>query len=176
MTDTRPLRARLAALAATQVGPKEVGGNNRGPAIRQYQAATFLPPDAWPWCAAFVAWCVREWLADAPTAGIVVPRGETVESWRCKDASAFGWEAWAAKHGRPVLPETALARIGDLVTYDFSHIGICSHDMHPGDTHIVTIEGNTQGAQGAVRDGIGDGVWRRERAVGLIHRILRLVD
>ena len=100
--------------------------------------------------------------------------GQTPEGWRCKDASAFGWEVWAKKWGLPVLPETALARIGDIVVYDFSHIGICSHDMHPGDSHILTIEGNTQGAHGAVRDGVGDGVWRRERPVGLIHRIIRL--
>ena len=109
-------------------------------------------------------------------AALVVPTGQTPEGWRCKDARAFGWEQWAQHHQRPILDETHLARIGDVVTYDFSHIGICSHDMQPGDTTIRTIEGNTQGNAGAVRDGVGDGVWRRDRPVGLIHRIIRLAD
>ena len=41
---------KLAAIAKSQVGVKEVGGNNNGPEIRKYQAATNLKPASWPWC------------------------------------------------------------------------------------------------------------------------------
>jgi len=40
----------LVALALSQVGVKEVGGNNRGAKIREYQSSTNLKPAAWPWC------------------------------------------------------------------------------------------------------------------------------
>ena len=54
---------KLADVAMSQVGVREVGGNNRGAKIRTYQAASNLAPGAWPWCAAFADWCVQQWLA-----------------------------------------------------------------------------------------------------------------
>jgi hypothetical protein len=56
---------KLIAIAAAQVGTKEVGGNNCGQQIREFQSATDFSPGPWAWCAAFVDWCIREWLKDA---------------------------------------------------------------------------------------------------------------
>ncbi len=55
---------KLIAIAESQVGVREIGGNNRGDKIREYQTATDLAPGAWPWCAAFTDWCIKEWLED----------------------------------------------------------------------------------------------------------------
>ena len=41
---------KLIAIAESQVGVREIGGNNRGDQIREYQKATELAPAAWPWC------------------------------------------------------------------------------------------------------------------------------
>ena len=38
----------LAQIAAKEVGVREVGGNNNGERIRDYQVATDLAPAAWP--------------------------------------------------------------------------------------------------------------------------------
>jgi hypothetical protein len=40
----------LAKIALSQVGVKEVGGNNNGPQVRKYQSSTNLKPASWPWC------------------------------------------------------------------------------------------------------------------------------
>jgi len=54
---------KLLAIAQAEVGVREVGGNNCGARVRDYQRATELRPlGDWPWCAAFVSWVIREWL------------------------------------------------------------------------------------------------------------------
>ena len=146
---------RLVEVATAEIGVREESRNG-GKRVREYQAATWLRPDAWPWCAAFVAWCLLESI-----------QGNT--GWRCRDASAYGWEAWARKRGFQVLPETAPMLPGDLVTFDFSHIGIVVADH--GDT-IETIEGNTN-ADGARE---GDGVYRKMRARRLIRAVIRIEE
>jgi hypothetical protein len=73
--DTRPRRARhavskatlvarLVALARSEVGTREGGGNNRGIRIEEYQQATWLTRGSWPWCTAFTCWLMREWARD----------------------------------------------------------------------------------------------------------------
>jgi hypothetical protein len=161
---------KLVAIAAAEVGVREVGSNNSGPRVREYQKATWLEPAAWPWCAAFVCWTLREWLRDPAVVavlGVAKP-----DAWRCKDASAFGWEKWARVKGLTVLPETAKARAGDIVIFDFSHIGIVELDQVG--RVICTIEGNTNGA-GARDSESGDGVWRKTRAQSLVKSYVRLL-
>ena len=75
---------------------------------------------------------------------------------------------------QPLLPELAVARAGDLVTYDNSHVGIVAVDQPVNSGMIETIEGNTNGAGG--RDSAnGDGVWRKTRRVELVRRYVRLL-
>src|SRR5262245_10081886 len=96
---------QLVDLAKSQVGIREEGGNNRGEHIREYQSATWLAPGPWPWCAAFTAWLLREWTESPDVQAALSLRPEQLEKWRCKDASAYGWETWASKHGYRVLRE-----------------------------------------------------------------------
>lgn len=165
------LRAQLVAIAAAQLGVREVG-RNTGEQIEEYQRATWLAPGPWPWCAAFVAWCLREWLeSPAVRAELALGSERAAEKWRCRDARAYGWEDWALRRGVLMLDETAQARAGDIVTYDFSHIGIVASDYSAdAGEKIITIEGNTNGA--GSRD--GDGVYRKTRDRRLIRRLIRI--
>lgn len=152
----------MVEIALAEVGVREEGRNS-GPRVRQYQAATWLEPGPWPWCAAFTCWVLKEWLKRHPS-----PPVKNWETWRCKDASAFGWEKWARARGLAVLPETEKAKAGDFVIFDFSHIGIVVKDQI--NDLIYTVEGNTNGR--GERE--GDGVWTKIRDHRLAKCYIRL--
>lgn len=162
----------LTEIAADEVGTKEVGGNNCGKKIRAYQAATNLEPAAWPWCAAFVCWCIREWIADPAAVKWLNLQSSTPEDWRPTTAAAFGLIAWAKKRPRTVqiLNDRQLAKAGDIVVFDFSHCGIVESATTQ---QLYTIEGNTNG-RGDRESTSGDGVWRKQRPATLAQAFLRI--
>jgi hypothetical protein len=169
----KELLSRLVAIAAKEVGVKEQGGNNRGPRIVVYQQATWLKPDAWPWCAAFTAWVLREWLKDDEVLAALHIDESDAFAWRCRDASAFGWVKWAQKQGLYITDEKEPAKAGDIIVFDFSHIGIVEKDQVPGGL-IQCIEGNTNGK--GERDSVtGDGVWRKQRQPNTVRNLIRLL-
>jgi len=160
--------ALLAQIAEKEVGKKETR-NNVGKDVRKYQAATNLAPGAWPWCAAFVCWVIEQWLDDPANVKWLGLRLTTPARWRPKTALAYGYIKWA--QARPatcmVLPDTVEPQPGDLVCYDFSHIGIVKESR--GDK-FVAIEGNTNGA--GSRD--GDGVYVKTRPRKLARCFIRI--
>lgn len=172
---------KLVQLALNEVGIREEGGNNRGTRIVEYQKSTWLAPGPWPWCSAFCCWLMQEWLEDHDVLaelGIPPTHWAQIEKLRCRDASAFGWEKWARERQkqRPqikVLPETELAKAGDFVIFDFSHIGIVVADQQQGSDIIETVEGNTNG-KGERDSESGDGVWRKKRNHTLTKCYIRL--
>lgn len=170
----RDIINKLIEMALAEVGTREDGGNNKGAKIVEYQTATWLDPGLWPWCAAFVSWVVRKWLYSIPEAAFAlqVPP-DKVKSWRCRDASAFGWEKWAKEKGLKILPETAKAKAGDIIIFDFSHIGFVVEDQ-TGKT-VKCVEGNTNG-KGERDSESGDGVWIKTRASSLAKCYIRLIE
>lgn len=66
--------SQLAYIAAAEIGTQEAteSGAMR---IRVYQTASWLPPGPWPWCAAFVAWRLKEWLNTPENAQACVSPG-----------------------------------------------------------------------------------------------------
>jgi hypothetical protein len=165
----------LVAKAYEEVGVMEdPGKNNTGEMIRKFQEATWLAPGAWPWCAAFTCWVLREWLKSPDVQKLLkLNNPHEVDQWRCRDASAYGWDKWALDKGLLVIPPTSLAKMGDFVVFEFSHIGIVVADQKTIKSSINTIEGNTNG-QGT-RDSVkGDGVWRKTRAPSLVKNYIRL--
>ncbi len=54
-----PLLAGALQAAMDQVGVRETGGRNRGPAVEKYLAAVGKPPGL-SWCMAFCCWCYKE--------------------------------------------------------------------------------------------------------------------
>jgi hypothetical protein len=169
-----PLK-RLVEIATREVGVQEVGGNNRGPRIVEYQSATWLKPAPWPWCAAYICWIIREWLKEAEVqSAFSLTSARAVEAWRPRTAGAFDFERWAKEKGLPVLTRKTKAKAGDLVIFDFSHIGIVIKDQRGSDT-IETVEGNTN--SGGQRDSTsGDGVCRKRRSASSVRSFIRLLS
>ena len=126
---------KMIQIASAEVGIREAEVNNTGARIVEYQGATWLQPGAWPWCAAFICWIMRELLEDEDVREYLKTyfnRPELTfaqaEKVRCRDASAFGWEKWATAHGFQHFSEDNLAKAGDFVVFDFSHIGLVIKD------------------------------------------------
>ena len=156
---TISFRDRLVFIACAETGTKEVGDNG-GDRVREYQAATWLEPSAWPWCAAFICWIVREAMSDSE------------KFTRPRTAGAWDFENWArGKHG--VVPGVRLikpaagVKAGDIVVFTFSHIGVATADS-TGNS-VLTVEGNTNAA--GSRE--GDGVWAKTRKLSQIRSIIR---
>lgn len=162
----------IAQIAAKEVGVKEVGGNNKGPRIREYQSATWLPPGPWPWCAAFVDYCLMEWLKSSLVRDWLKLTDAQADAFRPKTAGAWDLANWARQNNRRVsiLTEDAKALHGDIIIFDFSHVGIVEADNGKA---FATIEGNTNVA-GARDSESGDGVWRKTRERSLARNLLRI--
>lgn len=167
------MRDEMIRIARAEVGVREEGGPNSGARVRVYQAATWLKPGAWPWCAAFTAWVLQQALATP--AGQTFLRGADANAWRCKDASAFGWLGWA-KARKLIVSKTP--RAGDIVVYDFNgpsagggHIGLVTH-LKPLSELFHTVEGNT-GPDGGRE---GDGVYAKLRGRSSVVGFIRLGD
>jgi len=158
-------RDALARIAEKEIGTREIGGNDRGPRVREYQSATWTEPGVWPWCASFVCWIIREWMKSPSVQAIV-------HFQRPKTTGAFDFIRWAKDEGLQVLGENEPCRRGDIVVFDFSHIGIVAEDSERGE--ITAIEGNTNG-KGERDSESGDGVWRKYRARSLVKAFIRLV-
>lgn len=166
------LAQKLIDIASAQVGVHEEGGNNKGDEIVIYQKATWLPPAGWSWCSAFMCWCMQQWLSNPE---VVKELKVIPEKWRCKDASAFGWIKWAKDHALYITDEKEMAKAGDIVVFDFSHIGLVIADQLPGKDYIETIEGNTNGK--GDRDSItGDGVFKKYRKTNLVRAYIRIIN
>lgn len=166
------LLQKLVEIARKEVGTREEGGNNCGEDVREYQRATWLEIGPWPWCAAFCCWILREWLKFPEVLTALNLTSKAAELWRSKTAGAFDWEKWARSKGLTILPETAKAKAGDFVIFDFSHIGIVVKDQVGN--FIETVEGNTNGK--GERDSVaGDGVWRKTRQQSLVKCYIRMM-
>lgn len=155
----------LIKIASAEVGTEEVNGSNCGPRVNEYKAATDLPPTkSWPWCAAFVCFCVREALK---LTGVV----ETKSFKRPKTAGAWDFENWSqAQDGTTSTkkPHRNDIAAGDIVIFKFSHIGIAI-SAPDKNGNVATIEGNTDG-QGSRE---GGAVLKKSRNVSAIRSRIR---
>lgn len=155
----------LVEIALAEVGTKEVNGTNCGPRVNQYKAATKLPPaEPWPWCAAFVCWCVRKAME-------VEGVKETKTFKRPTTAGAFDFKNWALKQDGTTntkSPHRNDIQAGDIVIFTFSHIGIATSSTMEDGT-VATVEGNTDTA--GSRE--GGGVYRKRRALSKIATRIR---
>jgi GH24 family phage-related lysozyme (muramidase) len=166
------LLGNLIAIAQHEVGVREVGGNNCGVRVRDYQRATDLRPlGAWPWCAAFMCWVIREWLHTYPQVRRALGwKNEEVEAMRPKTAGAFDYIEWARRFDQEILPPNAPLEAGMIAVFDFSHI--CFVKGASGGGNFQSIEGNTNG-RGDRESTTGDGVWEKTRARSLVRKFIR---
>lgn len=155
----KTLPERIVSVAASQVGVRE-SKTNGGPQIAEYQMATWLPVGAWPWCAAFVCWVVREAVGN-----------EDVTFKRPRTAGAWDFERWCREQDNSVRLRKSHAgdiKAGDIIVFTFSHIGIAT-GAPDKNGNVPTIEGNTNGA--GSRE--GDGVYSKTRHISKIRSRIR---
>lgn len=137
VTPVSKLADKLIALAKKEIGVEEVNGTNCGPRVNEYKSATWLDSTkSWPWCAAFICWLFREAM-----------KGGTYSFKRPQTAGAYDFENWCKEQGSSVQlkkPHNDDIKPGDIVIFNFSHIGLAISEPHDG--YIDTIEGNTDGA------------------------------
>lgn len=155
----------LVNIAANEIGVKEGKHKER---INEYLSTTTIGPGDYAWCAAFVSWCIKKTLETYKP-----PEIKNYESWRCRSARVFDWEPWAKSRNLEIIYNCEKpARKGDLIIFDFSHIGIVGFDQLSIKDKIITIEGNTN--KKGSRD--GDGVYLKERSPSpeTIHCFIRI--
>lgn len=150
---------KLASIAESQIGTcEDAKRTNCGEAIRKYQASDDYKPNAadngYPWCAAFVDWCVAQLFVRQPP----------------KTPAAFGLIEWGKAVGCIVFgPQEGNPQRGDIVVYAFSHCGIVT-DFDINHKTFYAVEGNTNDQGG--RDGYI--VARRARNCASVKRFIRL--
>lgn len=159
------LAPEIVRLAKQEVGIEEVNGTNCGPRVNEYKAATWLPADkAWPWCAAFICWIVREAMKST---GVQ----ETKTFKRPQTAGAWDMENWSLDQDQSTWtkkPHKGDIEAGDIVVFTFSHIGFAIGRPDEGG-YVDTIEGNTD-ADGSRE---GGGVFRKRRHISKIRSRIR---
>lgn len=166
------IRKLLVDIAALDVWQMEVT-RNRGPAIKKFWPATTYPEgyaNREPYCAAAVAYWVQQWLRDPLVVQAMGMSPSQLDRWRCKSARAFDWLDWAKKGKLRIFGESEYedVKLGDLMVFDMSHIGIVTGRLGK---NILTIEANT-GEQGT-RD--GEGIFRKSRPYTLTKAFISLL-
>lgn len=156
----------VARAAESKIGVRESGGANQGPALQPFFDADWYDPngakpgdDGYPWCAAFVCWCVQ-----------VAVAGRSITFDRPRTPSAWGFEAWSLAQDRStwtLKPPGHDIKRGDIVIFNFSHIGIATGP--PVNGYVPTVEGNSNAA--GSRE--GDGVYRKRRSLASIRSRIR---
>lgn len=168
----------LASIADAQAGlHEEPRGSNRGAQLQKFFDADNYDPvpgpgdHGYPWCAAFVCWCVQELMRQSPAGtfgGMKAPR----------TAAAFGFIDWGRAQNSACLvispermqPGGLWPEPGDIVVFEFSHIGIVL-SVNEKARNFTSVEGNTD-SKGS-REGWE--VARKPRVFGDVRRFIRLI-
>lgn len=170
---TLALRKQLIEIHRQNVGKVEVS-RNVAPWIAPLWAATSYKngmANREPYCAAGMAWGLREWLKLPAVLAALKMTPQQAEQWRCKSALAFGWGHWARDKKLPFIPKFGNFHTGDIIVYSFSHIEIYVDDDIDGGPKFTAIGYNTNGA--GSRD--GDGCWEKTRSRANIKEVFRLL-
>lgn len=158
----------LADIAARYIGVKETGNNKAGD--NKTLQAIFKSDslmvnggtDGYPWCAAFVSFCVQKLLNYSPFFSTIIPPREA-------SVSRF-LNIWAKNNNCLIFPVNSALftpQKGDIVVFTFSHIGVVES---VNGRIITTIEGNTNDA--GSRE--GSVVARKVRLNSIIKSYIRL--
>lgn len=164
----------LAFTAFHELGVREEGGNNTGARVRAFQSATDIPAGPWPWCAAFVCYCIKEWLEDPEVVAWLALRASTPDQWRPRTARAFGLTDWARTrpYTTEILGPYEPAPCGSIVVFSFSHTGILWKPSQASGL-LEVIEGNTNSTSpGEGRE--GDRVALRLRSRSVIQNFITI--
>jgi hypothetical protein len=161
-----PLRERIVAIAAGELGVREDTGNNDGARIVEYRSAVTGPGEDplrnEPWCADFVSWTYRQ--AGAPLG--IDGHGEdwtvAMRLWAI-DAGRYAPSPWFSQvppgtppavpipptrltFDEPATPLVVAPAPGDVLFFDWDRDGTVQHVgivERVADGRVETIEGNS---------------------------------
>lgn len=136
---------KVLEIAKSQIGVRELTGNNDGPAVEKYLASVGLGK-GYAWCMSFVYWCCKE--AYGKDNNPLVKTGGVLREWN-----------------ETKLKKSTVPVVGSIFIMDFGkgtgHTGFVTAINVDS---ISTIEGNTN--DGGSREGIG--VFARTRKISSI--------
>ena len=169
---TYALRLELIKIHRQNVGKVEET-KNRAPWIAPLWDATSYKngmANREPYCAAGMAWGLREWLKLPEVLAALKMTPEQAEKWRCKSAGAFAWGHWAREKGLPFIKRLGNFHTGDIVIYSHSHVEIYVDDIGSGPA--FTAIGYNTGSAGE-RD--GEGCFEKPRNRTKILEVFRIL-
>jgi hypothetical protein len=145
-------REKLIEIFSAEIGERETGGNNRGPAVKKYLASVNLG-EGFAWCAAFVKWCFNQIPVDTPNGNAWSP------SWFPESKTVY--KTARAKNYDP--------RPGDVFGIYYNNLKRIGHVgfIVSWDNTVITVEGNTND-EGSRE---GDGVYRKKRLKRQIYAV-----
>ena len=149
---------KLAAIYLSEVGVRELTGNNDGKRVEEYLAQTGHKAGA-AWCAAFVSWCHNQ-------AGIKAANSAWSPAWFPDNKTIY-------THG--FIKNTTPCRADVFGQYfpqkrRIAHVGFID-DWDDDTSYCITVEGNTN--DGGSRE--GDGVYRKRRLKNQIYKVSRWI-
>jgi hypothetical protein len=173
LLDSRVLKQKVVTSYTSQIGVRELTGQNDGKEVDMYLASTGFTNNklyrektgkGYAWCAAFVTWSFKESTKDIHYV-IKIPASAWAPSWFPPSNTIY-------VKGKPtkVKPERADV-FGIYYAKDdrIGHVGFI--DDWPEGEYVVTVEGNTNAA--GSRE--GDGVYRKKRLKANIYKVSRWV-
>jgi hypothetical protein len=171
---TYPLRLALIEIARLDKDRVEVT-KNRAPWIAKLWEATSYPEgmtNREPYCAAGVAYCMREWLKRPDVLAALKLTPATAETWRCKSAAVREWSKWARRRKLRILPKNCILKTGDIIIFDYSHIELCTNDDGTTTGPFDAIGYNTNAR--AARD--GEGTFEKPRIRKNVLEVIRIIE
>ena len=175
------LRKRFIDIARRDRGKVE-STKNQAEWIRKLWPATTLGMtgyiDRQPYCAAGMAYCLREWVHDPEVQkALGLTSDAAAEQWRCKSASVMNdphsnWVKWAKQNSLIILQPTCILHAGDLAVYKHSHIECVTDDDNTPTGPFVAIGYNTN-ASGS-RD--GEGCFEKPRNRSTVELFIRILS
>ena len=155
-TSNTIIRNKVALTYTSQIGVRELTGNNDGKAVETYLRYCGLPKGE-PWCASFVCWVYGKNNVTNPRSGF------------CPDLFQQKNTVWTRNSNHNITPTRA-----DIFGIYFPNKKRIAHTGFIDkwtSTQVHTVEGNTN--QAGSRE--GDGVYRKIRLTRQIYAVARFI-
>lgn len=141
------LGERTLAVAITQLGKGELGGNNGGADVARYKGRPVTPGNMGAWCASFVSWCMEEADSGRDEGGYLLGWDQLHPMWRKWHRKRHGAKALYRMIGKAGLFVTD-PEPGDVVCWDRGKKGSWQG-------HIELIETAENGVIGTIAGNVG---------------------
>ena len=143
-------REILVQIAKSYEGVSEIGGDNEGQQIEEFQRAVNGRASKEPWCMCFVQFCVQRAVKESKRSSQLYSSESVLEVW-----------TKSSKFLRKSEPSPGLIVLWQMGTEPLGHCGIVLSTLNPLTKTFQTIEGNT--GVGPMIERNGDGVYEKLR-------------